>query len=230
MDQWEKEEVIAKLKTEEVREKIREVHRRGRLKLGMIQTKSDPYWMDRFMILTCANKGYQGKTVSEIAGLMKVDPLDALFLLLEEDPNTVWVQHRDERYFEAALPVFLKHPNASPNTDWTCAPPGPPEGFYEGKDMWNTTSPIAYGLFRRLHRQARPGKASAHLGRSREPGDLCPGEKGPGIRGQRRSCSRRLCRRFGFRPENHQDDGGFFETRPAAGGDRICDHQRQNRL
>jgi N-acyl-D-amino-acid deacylase len=147
MNQWEKEEVIAKLKTEEVREKIREVHRIGRLKLGMIQTKSDPYWMDRFKILTCANKGYEGKTVSEIAGMMSVDPLDALILLLEVDPDTVWVQHLDERYFEAALPVFLKHPNASPNTDWTCAPAGPPEGFYEGKDMWDTTSPIAYGLF-----------------------------------------------------------------------------------
>jgi len=147
MNQWEKDEAIAKLKTEEVREKIREIHRIGRLKLGMIQTKSDPYWMDRFKILTCANKDYEGKTVNEIAGMMSVDPLDALFLLLEVDPDTVWVQHRDERYFEAALPVFLKHPNASPNTDWECAPVGPPEGFYEGKDMWATTSPIAYGLF-----------------------------------------------------------------------------------
>jgi N-acyl-D-amino-acid deacylase len=147
MNQWKKEEAIAKLKTEEVREKIREVHRIGRLKLGMIQTKSDPYWMDRFLILTCSDKRYEGKTVSEIAGMMKADPLDSLFLLLEADPNTVWVQHRDERYFEAAMPVFLKHPNASPNTDWECAPAGPPEGFYEGKDMWATSSPIAYGLF-----------------------------------------------------------------------------------
>jgi N-acyl-D-aspartate/D-glutamate deacylase len=147
LDRFEKEELVAKLKTEEVRKKIREVHRVRRLKLGMIQTKLDPYWIDRFEILTCADKNYECKSVSKIAKMMSVDTLDAPFLLQEVDPCTVWLYYLEERYFEAALPVYFTHPNASPNTDWTCAPASPPEGFYYGKDMLATVSSIAYALF-----------------------------------------------------------------------------------
>ncbi len=148
LNRMEREEAAELLKTEEARDKIRDLHKRGKLKLGMIQTKADPYWMDRFMILNCVNKEYMGKVVGEIAAMKSMDALDVLFMLLEEDPETVWVQHKDERYFEAAMPVLLKHPNASPNTDWACAPPiTDPKGVLEGENMWIASSPIAYGLF-----------------------------------------------------------------------------------
>jgi len=148
MNQYEREEAIEKLKTEEVRARIREVHEKGRLKLGMIHTKADPYWMDRFKILTCSNNSYENKTISEISAIKKIDALDVLFAILEEDPNTVWVQHLDERYFKAAVATLVKHSNASLNIDWACTPPiTNPEGEYDGEDMWYTSNPIAYGMF-----------------------------------------------------------------------------------
>jgi len=149
LNDLEKDEVIEIVKTREFRDKVKEAYERGRIKLGMIQTKADPYWMDRFKILRCANKDYEGKTISEISQMKDTEPLDTILDILAEDPNTIWIQHLDERYFEAALPVLLKHPNASPNTDWACTPPiaDRPEGYLEGKEMWLTSSPIAYGLF-----------------------------------------------------------------------------------
>jgi N-acyl-D-amino-acid deacylase len=148
LNNLEKDEVVKKVKTKEFREKVKEAYDKGRLKLGMIQTIADPYWMDRFKILKCENKDYEGKTISEISQIKNFEPLDTVLNILAEDPNTIWIQHQDERYFEAAIPVLLKHPNASPNTDWACAPPiDNPEGYLEGKDMWYTSSPIGYGMF-----------------------------------------------------------------------------------
>jgi N-acyl-D-amino-acid deacylase len=148
LNELSKEEAIKALRTEDVRAKIREIHEKGRLKLGMIQTKADPYWMDRFKILACKNNSYVDKTVAEIAQTKNMDALDVLFALLEEDPDTVWVQHLDDRYFKESLYSLVKHPNASLNIDWACTPPiTNPEGDYEGEDMWYTSSPIAYGMF-----------------------------------------------------------------------------------
>ena len=143
-----KADVVEIIKTDDLRAKVKKIHDKGRLKLGMIHTKADPYWMDRFKILQCQITDYEGKTIGEIARLKGRKSLDTVLDILAEDPETIWVQHRDERYFEAAIPVFLKHPNASPNTDWACAPPiDDPEGLFEGRDMWYTSSPIGYGLY-----------------------------------------------------------------------------------
>jgi hypothetical protein len=60
------EDLSEKLKSDEFREKIREVYRRGRLKLGMIHTKADPFWFNCFTILHCENTKYAGKTIGEI--------------------------------------------------------------------------------------------------------------------------------------------------------------------
>lgn len=147
LDQLEKNEFIVRLKTREFREKIKEVYERCRLKLNFIHTKADPFWMDRFKILVCKNKDYEGKTINEIAKMNNTEPLEAIFDILVEDPDTAWVQHLCERYFEAAIPVLLQHPGASPNTDMSCAPSiSQPEGYNEGGSLI-TPSPIAYGLF-----------------------------------------------------------------------------------
>lgn len=150
LNKYDKEEVVEIVKTRKFKENVKEVYEKGRLKLGMIQTKADPYWMNRFKILECTNKDYEGKTIHEIAKMKEKAPLDVVLDILAEDPETIWVQHRDERYFEAAVPVLLKHPNASPNTDWACAPPienTGSEGLYEGPEMWYTSSPIGYGMY-----------------------------------------------------------------------------------
>jgi len=147
VDQLEKNEVIERLKTREFREKIKEVYERCRLKFNFIHTKADPYWMDRFKILVCKNKEYEDKTISEIAKMNNTEPLEAIFDILVEDPDTIWVQHLCERYFEAAFPVLLQHPGASPNTDVSCAPSiTQPEGYYE-EGTFITPPPITYGLF-----------------------------------------------------------------------------------
>lgn len=147
MNELTKNEVIEGLKTREFRDKIQEVYERCRLKFNFIHTKADPYWMDRFKILVCTNKGYEVETIGEIAQMKNTDPLEAIFDILVEDPDTVWVQHLCERYFEAAVPILLKHPSASPNTDVSCAPSiSQPEGYYE-EGVFVTPPPIAYGLF-----------------------------------------------------------------------------------
>jgi N-acyl-D-aspartate/D-glutamate deacylase len=148
LNKLDKDDVVEMVKTDDFRDKVKVVYDKGRLKLGMIQTKADPYWMNRFKILICESKEYEGKTIGEIAQLEEKDPLDTVLDILAADPETIWVQHMDERYFEAAIPALLKHPNASPNTDWACAPAiDSPEGRFEGKDMWYTSSPIGYGLY-----------------------------------------------------------------------------------
>ena len=147
LDHLKKNEVIEGLKTREFREKIKKVYENCRLKFNFIHTKADPYWSDRFKILVCTNKDFENKTISEIADMNNTEPLEAIFDILVEDPDTIWVQHLCERYFKAAVPVLLRHPAASPNTDNNCTPSiSEPEGYNED-GLFITPTPIAYGLF-----------------------------------------------------------------------------------
>jgi N-acyl-D-amino-acid deacylase len=127
------------LRTGDLREKIKSVYDAGRLKLGMIHTKADPYWMDCFTILRCANKAYEGMTVGAIAAQRKADPVDVVLDILAEDPHATWVQHMDRRMLPAVIPVFLQHPRGMPCTDMVAFPREPePEG---------KPAAIAYGLY-----------------------------------------------------------------------------------
>lgn len=133
------EEFAQRLKAKEFRERLRRVYDAGRLKFEMVHTKADPYWYDCFRILSCKNKEYLGKTIGEIATMKDVDPLETIFDLLVEDPETIWVQFLDRRGTETMNAVFLKHPYAMPCTD-VSALSAQPKG--EGKP-----APIAYGLY-----------------------------------------------------------------------------------
>jgi len=119
----EKEEFINKLKTGEYKKKIKGLYLENRLKLGKIHTKADPYWIDRFKILECNNKDYEGKTIGELSIEKNTEPLDLIFEVLIEDPDTKWVQFLDERHFERADETLIQHPNASPCTDLSVFPP-----------------------------------------------------------------------------------------------------------
>jgi N-acyl-D-amino-acid deacylase len=141
LDQLEKEEFVEKLKTKEFRDKIKRVYETGRLKLGMIHTKADPYWMDCFKILSCKNSEYVGKTIGEIAHKKNSKSLDTILDILMEDPETKWVQFLDKRGTAVAISVFLKHPAAMPCTDVS---------VYNLKPETENISqpaPIAYGLY-----------------------------------------------------------------------------------
>jgi N-acyl-D-amino-acid deacylase len=144
----ERDEFLEKLRTREFRDRIVKVYDAGRLKLGMIHTKADPYWMDCFKILSYTDESYEGKTVGEIARRRNQDPLEVLFDMLVEDPETVWIQYLDRRASETAIPVFLKHPRAMPCTDMTVFP----AKFDRDADnpyasYGAVPAPIAYGLF-----------------------------------------------------------------------------------
>ena len=134
-----KSDYIARLGTKEFREKIRRTHEAGRLKLGMIHTKAWPYWMDYFRILSCRNKGYEGKTIGEIARLRGTDALEAVFDIIVEDPDTIWIQYADPRLPPEAIPVLITYPYAMPCTDARALPAVLQDDF--------EVSPAAYGLY-----------------------------------------------------------------------------------
>ncbi|MEE9612633.1 MAG: amidohydrolase family protein, partial [Desulfatiglandales bacterium] len=136
-----KEEFIQKLKTQKFRDDIRKMYDSGRIKFGMVHTKADPYWMECFKILSCKQKEYEGKTISEIMKMKKSDPLDVIFDLLISDPETSWVQHLDKRGTSASLPVFLASPVGMPSTDVSSFPAKLDPGLSKLR------SPGAWGIF-----------------------------------------------------------------------------------
>jgi N-acyl-D-amino-acid deacylase len=144
--QWvhelEKSDFIRRLDTREFRDRLIRVHTEGRLKLGMVHTKADPYWSDCFRILTTANKDYEGKTVGEIARLENKDPLETIFDLLVADPDTTWVQYLDRRGTDIMNAVFIAHPAAIPSTDMDALP-----AVLEKGDDSPPPPPAAYGLY-----------------------------------------------------------------------------------
>ena len=137
--QFGKEEFAEQLKSAKVRERLRSVYQAGRLKLGMIHTKAHPYWMDCFTIIRCSNEAFEGKTISEIAASRNADPLDVIFDLLVEDPDTIWVQFASEKRPPGVLREFLRHPISMPCTDVFALPAKPQTD--------KSPPPIAYGLY-----------------------------------------------------------------------------------
>lgn len=134
-----KKDYIAQLKTKEFRDKVRSTYEAGRLKLGMIHTKAWPYWMNYFKIIRCKNKNYEGKTIAEIAKLRNTDALEAIFDIIVEDPDTIWIQHLDPRLHPEVIPVLIKYPYAMPCTDSRALPAELEDDF--------DVSPTAYGLY-----------------------------------------------------------------------------------
>ena len=134
-------DLTQRLQSEEFRETVRKAWKDGRLKLQMIHTMADPYWMNSFTILRCKKKGYEGRVVGDIAKEYDGDALDLLIDMLIADPDTVWAQHSDERGTEAANLVFLSDELAMPCSDAEVHGRDPP------KDFRNAPPPTAYGMF-----------------------------------------------------------------------------------
>ena len=130
-----------KLQSSEFRGAVQKARRDGRLKLQMIHTLADPYWMNCFTVLRCRKNDFEEKVVGEMAEQRKQDALDLLIDILIADPDTIWAQHRDERGTEAANLVFLSHKLAMPCSDAEVHAREPPKGFQ------NAPPPTAYGVF-----------------------------------------------------------------------------------
>jgi len=144
-DRWighvEGEDLVTRAKSDEFREEVRNAYRIGRLKLGMVHTKADPYWADCFRILKCVSREFEGKTVGQIATAKGRDPVDTVLDILAEDVGTVWVQFLDKRGTETANSVFLSHPSAMPCTDAEV------HGGVRTADSLHLPPPTAYGMF-----------------------------------------------------------------------------------
>ena len=141
LEGYEGDALAERLRSDEFREEVKAAHRRGRLKLQMIHTMADPYWMVNFRILRCSRREFEGEVVSDIAKRLGRDALDTVLDMLAEDPETVWVQFRDERGTEAANTVFLSHRLAMPCSDAEV------HGLELPDDTANAPPPTAYGLF-----------------------------------------------------------------------------------
>lgn len=136
---WSREELGEQLQRVQVRERLRDVFRAGRLKLGAIHTKAHPYWMEHFRILRCDDQSAEGKNVGEIVAERGSSALDVVFDLLVEDPHTLWVQFASEKRPPGVLREFLQHPVAMPSSDTFSLPAEPASE--------TQPTPIAYGLF-----------------------------------------------------------------------------------
>lgn len=119
----EKDVFVNLIKNHDFREKIKKLSRNGYLKFGMVHTKADPYWMDRFKITACKNEDYLAKTIGELANKLNKDPLDLIFDLIIEDPEIEWVQFAEDRAINyITLPIYLSHSLCMPCTDMTSLP------------------------------------------------------------------------------------------------------------
>jgi N-acyl-D-amino-acid deacylase len=134
-----KDEFVKRLKTKEFRERLHRVHKSARLKLGFIHTLVDPYWFNCFRIVSCKNAAYEGKILGDIALARNADPLETIFDILIEDPETTWVQFIDRRGTDIMNATFLKHSAAIPSTDTEALPAKPEKGVMP--------PPVAYGLY-----------------------------------------------------------------------------------
>jgi N-acyl-D-aspartate/D-glutamate deacylase len=123
LKEFKEEDFINSLKNSEFREKIKQISKNGRLKLGMINTKADPYWMDRFLVLKCRKRSIENKKIGEIANSQNKDALDVIFDIIIEDSEAEWVQIDDDRLQEKCVPILLQHPLAMPCTDTFALPP-----------------------------------------------------------------------------------------------------------
>jgi N-acyl-D-aspartate/D-glutamate deacylase len=112
-----KEEFVKRLETRELREQLRKVHDSCRLKFGMVHTTLVPYWFECFKVVRCKNKNYEDRTIGEIARRNNKDPLETVFDIIVEDPETVWAQHLDWTQSDRMNAVFLEHPAVMPSTD-----------------------------------------------------------------------------------------------------------------
>ncbi|MBN1315178.1 MAG: amidohydrolase family protein [Anaerolineales bacterium] len=140
--------VEALFQSEGFRSRIKQRRDAGRLKLGMVHTKADPYWFDCFKISRCTYSTVETLTVGEIATGRKRDPLDILFDLLADDPTTTWFQFIDKRLMPAAVRILLQHPAAMPGSDMIVFPPEQEAGSKTPAKVFGAQPPaIAFGLF-----------------------------------------------------------------------------------
>ncbi|MBW2368900.1 MAG: amidohydrolase family protein [Deltaproteobacteria bacterium] len=113
-----REAFLEKLQDPDFRDRIKQLSEDGGLKLLFSNTKADPYWMDRLIIVNCTKTDYVDKTIGDLARKAGKDPLDVIFDLMILDNDVAYHQFQDEKEItEANLPLYLNHPLCMPCSD-----------------------------------------------------------------------------------------------------------------
>jgi N-acyl-D-amino-acid deacylase len=139
-----KERFVEDLKFREFRDDVKRTIHSGRVKFVYMHPLTDPYWGECFQILRCKDTSAEGKTVQELSRERKQGPLEVVFDLLVEDPDTRWAYYIDKRTTPVALPVYLKHPLAMISTDTVLADPHEPPPT---DPMAELPHPTLYGMY-----------------------------------------------------------------------------------
>jgi N-acyl-D-aspartate/D-glutamate deacylase len=116
-----KESFVKNLRVNEFRSELKKEILSGRFKFLMIHPKTDPFWTDRVYIISCKNKGYEGKTIAEIAHTKKTNPIYAVFDIIIEDSDTKF-NCTDMRNTDTIQRVFVQHPVCMIGQDITILP------------------------------------------------------------------------------------------------------------
>ncbi|MCL0056166.1 D-aminoacylase [Dehalococcoidia bacterium] len=106
------ERLAESLRAKDFRVEITEAIGSG--KWPLLNSTTNPYWMDNLIVTRCRVNGYAGKTIGEIARGEDADPLDTLFGIIIKDPAA---KMRSELLREEAVITFLRHPAAMVGLD-----------------------------------------------------------------------------------------------------------------
>ncbi len=144
---------IERLKTRAFRDELKAIANSGRFKIGMVHPLKDPYWMDCYRVLKCAQSEYVGQTIDQIArarephDIVKVvydTSFEVIFDILVADPDATWVMDVDKRSNFTVLSVFLQHPAGVPCTDVDSRLVTPPS---EDKVGDHGVAPTAFSMY-----------------------------------------------------------------------------------
>jgi N-acyl-D-amino-acid deacylase len=112
-----REKLAEWLKVDEFRRKAWEEIETGKLyQRTVINPCLNPHWGENFKIVEHRNKEYEGKTLAQVADMLKKDPWNTLCDLIVEDPDSRGA-HSDYRGIEEQMKVFMKHPMCATGLD-----------------------------------------------------------------------------------------------------------------
>lgn len=105
------------LRVEDFRREIKEALAAGRWFIRVhINPNTNTRWAENILVVKHRREEWKGKTLAEVAELLRKDPLDTLFDLIAEDPDSRGAT-RDYRISEEYVKLFFQHPASMVGVD-----------------------------------------------------------------------------------------------------------------
>ncbi len=115
---------LQRLVDPDFRTQLKTLSKEGKLKILYSNTRADPFWMNRMIIIHCKDPHFIDKNIGDLARKDNKDALDVIFDLILLDDQVEYQQILDEKEMtESALPIFLTHPRCMPCSDLIDYPP-----------------------------------------------------------------------------------------------------------